>query len=370
MKIFFSAGDPSGDVNCAKVVSALKKKYPDAKLSGLGGPAMQKAGLVSDFDFAKFGKMGYWEVIKTLPFFILAQKKFIENMKRERPEILLCVDFSGFNQRLVLEANKLGIKVLWFIAPMIWVWKRKKYIKFFEKHKAHIACIFPFEPKHWQPEIQSVSFVGNPLLELLDYSALPDKEPINPKEEFTVALLPGSRKQEIENIMPFMLDCALALKILYPKVKIIISKTSYLPEEAYKKTRNFGFEFESDFNKILATANLALVASGTASLQLGLAAVPHIVLYKTSAFTFWLFKRIIKEKRFIGLSNIVVQRSVVPEFIQDEMLQSSVLVAVRAVIENPGKYEKTMQELKSLRSLLGDKKASEEVVKLIEKFME
>ena len=367
MKIFFSAGDVSGDINSAKIVAKIKQKYPDVKFGGLGGPSMQKAGFVSDFEFSKFNKMGYWEVIKNLPFFLSAQKKFIQKMKDEKPDVLICVDFSGFNQKLVVEADKLKIRVIWFIAPMIWVWKKEKYLKFFEKHKAHIACIFPFEPSHWLPRVTSVSFVGNPLLENFDYSAFGLKTPVNPQEKFTLALIPGSREQEVKKILPFMIECAEVLKILYKKIKIIVSKTPQLPQKLYESASENDFEIETDFNKILQEADVALVTSGTASLQVGLAAIPHIVLYKTSPFTFFVFKTIIKKKILIGLSNIVAEKQIVPEFIQDEITREDVVLAARKIFENPSEYENITKELRNLRSMLGDKKTSEEILKLIER---
>ncbi|MCL2844387.1 MAG: lipid-A-disaccharide synthase [Chitinivibrionia bacterium] len=365
MKILFSAGDVSGDNNTAGIIAELKRKYPSAQLSGLGGSAMQAAGFKSDFEFSKFNKMGYWEVIKNLPFFLAAQKKFIQKMRDEKPNALVCVDFSGFNKKLVVEANKLGIPVLWFIAPMIWVWKKEKYLRFFEKYPAHIACIFPFEPKHWSPRVKTVSFVGNPLLENLDWSAIGEKKAINPQAEFTLALIAGSREQEVRKMLPFMTECAKNLKELYPKIKIIVSKAPF-SQDLYECAEGENIEFETDFLKVLQKADFALATSGTASLQLGLAGVGHIVLYKTSPLTFAIFKAIIKKKPLIGLTNIVVEKEIMPEFLQSDMAVENVVGAVQKILENPAEQEKIIAQLRELRGMLGDKKTSVEVVNLIE----
>ena len=365
MKVFFSAGDVSGDINTAKIIAKLKQKYPDIKLSGLGGVAMEKAGFVSDFDFSQFNRMGYAEVIKKLPFFLATQKKFIQKMRDEKPDVLVCVDFSGFNKKLVVEANKLGIRVVWFIAPMIWVWKKEKNLKFFEKYRAYIACILPFELKHWLPRINSVGFVGNPLLEDFDYTSLEEKTAINPRERFTLALIPGSREQEVKKMLPFMIECANILKVLYGEIRVVVSKTAYLPSCLYEIADEL--EFETDFNKILKVADIALVTSGTASLQVGLAAIPNIVLYKTSPLTHLVYMTIVGKKKItVGLSNIVAEKSIVPEFIQDEMLENDVVSAARKIIENPDEYNRITQSLKELRLMFGDKKTSEELVKLID----
>lgn len=371
MKIFFSAGDVSGDMNTAKIIAALKSEYPSAKLWGLGGRQMQKAGFESGFEFSKFNKMGYWEVIKNLPFFMLAQRKFIKKMQEEKPDLLICVDFSGFNQKLVVAAKKLNIKVIWFIAPMIWAWKRKKYIKFFKENPAHIACIFPFEPKYWLPEIKSVSFVGNPLLENSDFVDFTLKKTINPEKPWTLSLIPGSREQEVSKILPFMLDCAVTLKSIYQNsnMRIVVSKMPSLPERLYERAIELGIEVEENYDKVLKQANIALVASGTASLQVGLAGVPHIVLYKTSPLTFAVFKIFIKKKPLIGLSNIISEKEICPEFIQGEMVTENVIVRLQKIIRNPGEYEKITRELQKLRSSLGEKKTSEEMFKLIEKLI-
>ena len=371
MKIFFSAGDVSGDINTAKIIAALKLKYPNAKLCGLGGLQMQKMGFESNFEFSKFNKMGYWEVIKNLPFFLSAQKKFIQKMRDEKPDLLVCVDFSGFNQKLVVEAKKLNIKVIWYIAPMIWVWKREKYIKFFKENPVNIACIFPFEPKHWLPEIKNVCFVGNPLLENSDFAKFPIKKPINLQKPWTLALIPGSREQEVRKILPFMLEVAVTLKVLYrsSNLRIVISKMPSLPEKLYIRAAELGIEVETDYDEVLKQASVAIVASGTASLQVGLAGIPHIVLYKTSPLTFAIFKIFIKKKPLIGLSNIISEKEICPEFIQNEMIDENVIAALQKIISNSKEYEKITLELQKLRFSLGEKKTSEEMLKLIEKLI-
>ena len=371
MKIFFSAGDVSGDINTAKIIADLKAKYPRAELCGLGGLQMQAAGFESFFEFSKFNKMGYWEVLKNLRFFLSAQKKFIQKMKDEKPQLLVCVDFSGFNKKLVVEANKLGIKVLWYIAPMIWVWKRKQYIEFFRKNPAHIACVFPFEPKYWQPEIKSVSFVGNPIFENFDFAKFPPKNPVNLKKTWTLALIPGSREQEVRKILPFMLECAMILRVLYHSVffRIVISKMPNLPHKLYARAEELGVEIECDYDKVMREANVALLTSGTASLQFGLAGVPHIVLYKTSPLTLAMLKMLIKKKPLMGLSNIIAEKEICPEFFQKEMIVEDVVMTLQKIIAKPAEYEKITQELQKLRLSFGEKKASEEIVKLIEELI-
>ena len=375
MKIFFSAGDVSGDINTAKIIADLKAKYPNAELRGLGGTQMQKAGFESFFEFSKFNKMGYWEVLTKLPFFLSAQRKFIRKMKEEKPQLLVCVDFSGFNKKLVVEANKLGIKVLWYIAPMIWIWKRAKYIKFFQENPAHIACVFPFEPKHWQPEIKNASFVGNPILESFDFEQFPKKNAVNPDKPWTLALICGSREQEVRKILPFMLDCVKALKSLCgsgnssENIRLVVSKMPNLPNELYACAQDLGAEIETDYEKIMREADFALLTSGTASLQFGLAGVPHIVLYKTSPLTFTIFRRLIKKKPLIGLANIVAEKEICPEFIQNEMIVENVVDVLLGIVGNSSKYEEITRELQKLRSSLGEKKASEEIVSLIEKLI-
>jgi lipid-A-disaccharide synthase len=249
---------------------------------------------------------------------------------------------------------------------MIWVWKKEKYLKFFEKYKAHIACIFPFEPKYWTPRVKTVSFVGNPLLENLETAAFGEKKLINPQVEFTLALISGSREQEVRKMLPFMIECAKNLKDLYPKIKIVVSKTS-LPQDLYECAAQIqDIEFETDFTKVLQTADFALATSGTASLQLGLAGVGHIVLYKTSPLTFFVFKTIIKKKPLMGLANIVVEKEIMPEFLQSDMTVENVVDAAQKILENTSEQEEITAKLRELRGLLGEKKTSKEVVKLIE----
>jgi lipid-A-disaccharide synthase len=214
--------------------------------------------------------------------------------------------------------------------------------------------------------------VGNPLLENFDYSALKERK-LSPKG-FTLALIPGSRVQEVRKMLPFMIDCALTLKKIYENkglspMRIVVSKTS-LSQKLYESANRFGFEFETDFDKILRNADVALVTSGTASLQVGLAAIPHIVLYKTSSLSFFIYKTIINKKELsIGLSNIVAEKQIVKEFIQNKMVVKDVVESLKEIIENAEEYNKITKNLQTLRFLFGSQKTSDEIVNLIEKIL-
>lgn len=158
------AGDPSGDLHTAPILRRLKELQPDCNLYGIGGPAMQEAGFTALYPFEPFNRMGYAEVIRHLAFFLTVKKQLIAHMKVHRPACLLCVDYSGFNIPMMKAAHALGIPVIWYIAPMVWAWKRKR-AAILARYATHICCIFPFEVPYFKAHTNQVSFVGNPLVE-------------------------------------------------------------------------------------------------------------------------------------------------------------------------------------------------------------
>ena len=165
--IMFVAGDPSGDKHASFVVKRLKDEVPESDIWGIGGPGMQSAGLRTLMPFEPFNRMGFIEVALHISFFLHAKKQLINEMKKNRPDCLVCVDYPGFNMQLMKAASEMKIPVVWYIAPMVWAWKAKR-AQILAENTAHIACIFPFEVCYFKPFTNNVSFVGNPLVEAMN----------------------------------------------------------------------------------------------------------------------------------------------------------------------------------------------------------
>lgn len=369
--VMFVAGDPSGDQNTAPVIHQLRKEIPACECYGIGGPAMQAEGFTAFLPFGEFNRMGYVEVLTHLPFFLSAKKLLIREMKARRPGCVVCVDYSGFNTQIMKAAHGLGIPVLWYIAPKVWAWKKKKHTTNLKKYVTHIAVIFPFEVAILLPYVKDVTFVGNPLVEYIEsrqYTiATVNTVDLRNKEAIRLAVVPGSRLQEIITILPVMIETCQQLREHYPHMSITVSRCSHIPQQTYTKLCGTAVKdfFDGPLEDLFAQSDLALVTSGTATLQTALMGVPMIIMYRTSRITYYLFKTFIKGINHIGLPNIIAQEEIVPECIQDAMTPQNVSGLLQRYIDSPEVYQSVVKKLVSLKQELGNKKPSIEVCRII-----
>lgn len=365
-KIMFIAGDPSGDIHSAPIIKRIIAEYPGAKVRGIGGPSMQKEGFEPLLPFEPFNKMGYWEVAKHLRFFLNAKSFLIDQLKSNHPDLVICVDYPGFNIPFMKAAKKLGIPVLWYIAPMVWAWKKKRAAVLAE-YADHIACIFPFEVDHFKPYTKNVSFVGNPLVEAIDKET---QLPGRPKNKApTVAIVPGSRVQEIEKMLFPMVEAFKIMKQKIPELQVVISKCRGLPDNLFCNLESEGVSFSSEpLNEIMMRADVAIVKSGTATLETALLGIPHVVVYKTSYISYRILKSFVKIN-FIGLPNIISGSEIVPECIQENAEPSVIASKLLPFLQSNDLYCGTVKKLTGLKNLLGEKYPSEAVFALIESIL-
>jgi len=382
--VMFIAGEPSGDLHSSRVIRNIRERCPDAEIWGIGGSAMAAAGLEQVMPFDRFNCMGYVEVLRHLPFFLGAQKKLVGMMKARRPDVLVCVDYSGFNMPMLKKARKLGIPVVWYIAPMVWMWKRKR-AAVLGGLASHIATIFPFEPPYFEPYAAPVTFVGNPLTELLpDFSASGRNFPEH--GEFRIALIPGSRGQEIKNMLTPMLDAASMLRQKHPRVKITVSRFSRFDESVFSEATRRGFElFTGPISELLQRSDLAFITSGTATLETALMGVPMVITYRTSPLSYAIYEHFIQKNNagrpgaanstcmgrslpswfHIGLPNIIANKTIVPECVQNNATAENLYEKADKFLSEPAYWEETVKNLSVLRSQLGAKKPSAEVAEIV-----
>lgn len=363
--IMIIAGDPSGDIHAAPIIRQLYTIDPSVEIWGIGGSQMVNEGFTSLMPFESFNKMGFIEVISHLPFFLNAKKRLIGEMKIRKPDCLVCVDYPGFNMPMMKASQSLGIPVVWYIAPMVWAWKQKR-AAILGKCAAHIACIFPFEVEYFLPYTNKVSFVGNPTVESGDFD-IKNRPSVN-NNSFSIAIIPGSREQEVKRLLKPMLEAFSILKSEFPFVTATVSRFSSLKESLF----NIVSEYEGVITKntpiqdILKFSDCAIVTSGTATLETALSGVPMVISYKTSLLTYSLAKLLVKIK-FIGLPNIIAKKEIVPECVQNEMNSQMVASKVRKFITDKEYYKTTVDELTKLKELLGAQKPSIEVANIIKK---
>lgn len=366
VSVMIIAGEPSGDHHAAPVIEKLKKYNPDLTFWGIGGPAMTSQGFEAVMPFAPFNKMGFIEVARHLPFFLSAKSRIIRMMKERRPDVVVCVDYPGFNMMILKDARKLNIPVVWYIAPMVWAWKRKR-AEVLGALASHIAVIFPFEVKYFQPFEAPVSYVGNPLTESICKDGLtcfPERK--YPKGEIELAIVPGSRPQEIKHMLGPMLDAAQLLKQEFPQLKVSVSRFSGLDQSLFDQVqqhRDFRL-FSGPLRDQLKNSHIALVTSGTASLETALLGIPQVIAYRTSVLTYTIFKKLVKTP-FIGLPNIIADCCVAPECIQNEAEPRVMALKLQHLLSEPKYYRKAVDDLSTLKQRLGDGSPSSNVAEII-----
>jgi lipid-A-disaccharide synthase len=378
LNIMFVAGDPSGDEHASAVIKRLREILPDARLFGVGGPCMQEAGFEALLPFGPFNRMGIAEVLLHLPFFLKAKSFLIKQLRNIRPAVLVCVDYPGFNIPLMKAARRLGIPVVWYIVPQVWAWKKKR-AAVLGNHASFIAVVFPFEKDYFSQYPAPVEFVGHPLVELLDREQPAVRGTRRPALEkdgpVRLALVPGSRPQEVAHLLPPMMDAANILKREYPGLTVTVSRSRGLDPGLFAAhARRFEKCFPGAMTvsmerlpALLRESDCALVTSGTATLQAALCEVPLVVAYKTSGATYSLLKSMIRLP-YIGLPNIVAGERIVPECIQHDATGEKLAAEVRRFIEEKEHYTATVQKLAQLRARLGGKKSSMEVASAIRTF--
>jgi lipid-A-disaccharide synthase len=314
MKYFIIAGEKSGDMHASHLCEEIFKNDVSAKIIGWGGESMEAKGVKILKNYTELAFMGFWEVIKNL-FSILGFLKLVKKQIEDfQPDVLILVDYAGFNLKIAKWAKKENLKTAYYIAPKAWAWQASR-AKLLQKYVDLLLVIFPFEKPFFEKYSIKTVFVGNPLFDQIKYF----KKDSNFKEKYEldkkpiIALLPGSRKQEIEKMLIQMSKLA---KVM-PDFQYVVAGVSDFDAEFYF---SFGHDFKLIFNKtydILAHATAAIVTSGTATLETALFKVPQVVVYRTSNISYQIAKRLVKIK-YISLVNLVGDKAIVKELIQDE----------------------------------------------------
>lgn len=349
--IFLSAGEPSGDLHGAALARALRRRWPDARLLGLAGPRMQSAGVEPIAPFDRLALMGFVEVIRHLPFFLRLLRHAGKVLMEARVDLVIPIDYPGFNLRLARRAAGRGIPVLYYIAPQVWAWHRSRAATL-GALTDRIAVILPFEESLFRAYGADARFVGHPLLDWPD--------PVESRERFCaalgldparriLALFPGSRNQEVErHLDPFV---AAARRVVEARwhVQPVIARSTDVEEGAYGGAP---FPLTEDGRSLLAHAHVALVKSGTTTLEAALAGVPMVIAYRTHPATYWLARRLV-DVEHVGLVNLVAGRRIAPELLQDEATPRALAESLLPLVDEGPAREDALRGLRSVKDALG-----------------
>ena len=368
--ILIVAGEVSGDLHAAKVVRAVKKLSPEITFWGIGGDDLKAEGVELLQHTDQMSVMGIIEVLKQYRFFKGVLKQVLSEVDQRKPNAVLLVDYPGFNLRLAEELKKRGVKVYYYISPKVWAWNKKRIPKMAAVID-RLMVIFPFEVDVFKDTDLQVDFVGNPLVDQIDEFLASEEIALPWPSGRRIALLPGSRKQEIERILPTMLEAAKKLEAQFSNLSFMIATPNKRIEGVVKDQLSRCIERPSHLSvicgnarELMRQAEAAVVTSGTATLETALIGTPHVLVYKTSAFTYWFAKTVVKIAH-IGLVNIVAGRTVCPELIQQEASSEKLANETARLMEDTPERKAMLDGYEEVRRLLGTKKAAENVAAIL-----
>lgn len=371
-RIVIVAGEESGDLHAAKLIKQLKSTHPQIEISGIGGNHMQEAGAELIFDLARYGVTGFTEIIRYLKVIRQAFQAIKLHLQQQKPDLLILVDYPGFNLRLAKYAKKnLGLKIIYYISPQIWAWKAKR-IHLIKECVDTMAVILPFEKPLYEQAKVPVHFVGHPLVEQMAHAAnsLATREKLGlPANKSIIALLPGSRTNEIERHMPILKETVYLLQMQNPDLHFVIPiATTIDPQKImnYFPTNSTKISFvQGKALDCMAVADFVVVASGTASLECALLEKPMCIIYKSSFLTYLAAMALIRVK-FLGLCNLLVNRMMIAEFLQYDCNPIELSKYIAHVYQQPDKAKKITQQLSAFKTSLSQEQSDCTLANLIE----
>jgi lipid-A-disaccharide synthase len=369
MNYFIIAGEASGDLHGSELVKALKKQNPDAGFKGWGGDLMAKEGVEISQHYKSASFMGFKEVISNLPAIFRNLKRCKREIAASKPDAVILIDYPGFNLRIAEFTKKAGIKTIYYISPQVWAWKASRVEKI-KKYVDLMLVILPFEKAFYEKYNYPVSFVGHPLLDVIDAYRTDLPEAFRKKhgldEREIVAILPGSRKQEIKKKLPVMS----ALQDDFKDYQFVVAGAPGIDEAFYEPyIAKYSIKvIRDDTLALLANAKAALVTSGTATLETALMGVPEVVCYKGSKISFWIGRMLVNIK-YISLVNLIMDQEVVKELIQSELNVRSLRQELNKLLNDESYVEEMKANYHLLRKKLGGAGASERAAKEIDKFI-
>jgi lipid-A-disaccharide synthase len=357
--VMIVAGEASGDMHGANLVREMLKINPALSFYGIGGNKLKEEGVQLLASASGMAVVGLTEVVSKLGKILKIMGMMKRSLDERRPDLVILIDYPDFNLRLANAAKKRGIKVFYYISPQVWAW-RKGRIGQIKKTVDKMAVILPFEVDTYGREGFAVNYVGHPLLDMvkLNYS----KQELRKKfglagDKITIGIMPGSRPSEVKKLMPELMRAAEILKNEMPDVQFVLPLADTLEEatvtDIISKFKVKVKIISGHTYDVISCADLALVASGTATLETGLLGVPMIIVYKISLLSYFIGRLIVDVKN-IGLVNIIAGKTIVPELIQGDACGERIAREALAILKNEGKKQEIIKELEAIRAKLGE----------------
>ena len=361
MRIMISCGEASGDLYAGALAAEIRSREPAAELFGFGGPRLRAAGARLVGDFTRFSVTGLTEALRVIPRSLAMIRRLVDAARDQRPDVFVAIDFPDFNFRLVRALDRLGIPVVYYVSPQLWAWRSGR-MQTMQRHVTKVLVIFPFEEAIYRTARVDATFVGHPLVDLAragqprssflrDRGLVPDAP--------TVALLPGSRRNELERIVPVMVEALPLIRARVPDVQFTVACAPNLPDVQFaplmREDRLVLVHDRSD--DVIASSDVAVTASGTATVQCALHERPMVVVYRLSPLTYHLGKPFVKVNTY-AMPNLVAGRTIVPELIQDGLTPARVAEETVSFLTDRQRHAQTREALRRVREQLGTPGAS------------
>lgn len=375
-KIMIMSGEASGDLHGANLAREIWKQEPAIAIYGVGSKQMQGAGIRMLADASEISVVGITEALTHLGVIYRVYAALKRFLKQERPDLLVLIDFPDFNIMLGKAARKLGIPVLYYISPQVWVW-RKGRIKTIAGMVKAMIVVFPFEVPLYEKAGVDVRFLGHPLVDV----ARSDLTREQAKSAFgldtsrrTIAVLPGSRRSELTHLLPDILAAVKILASRFPDLQFILPVAPTLDQNFVRTfVEQCGVPVQLIEGRVydaLKASDAAIVASGTATLETGLMAVPMVIVYRISAITYFVLRRLVHAGlQHVGLVNIIADERLVPELIQERSTPQHMADAVARMLDEPVYYERIRKGLEGVRKRLGDAGASRRAASVVREML-
>ena len=374
MKYYIISGEASGDLHGSNLIKELKTLDNNCEFRAWGGDLMQKQGAKIVKHYRDLAFMGFAEVVKNLSTIKKNMKFCVADVKKYNPDVLILVDYPGFNLRIAKKLYGSGIKIFYYISPTIWAWHKSR-IKTIRKYIDKMFVILPFEKEFYKQLGYNVDYVGSPVKDAVckyidskkDYTLQNFISDNNLSENKKIAILPGSRKQEIEKILPVMLN---TIKN-FNNLEFIIAAAPSFNKDYFLQNFNIPDNVKILHDKtydILRFADSALVASGTATLETALFDTPQVVCYKTSGLTYFIAKNLVNIK-YISLVNLIMDKSVIKELIQNNLTTETLSTELNNLINNNNYRNNIFADYNELNKKIGEKGSSKRLAELIIKYL-
>jgi lipid-A-disaccharide synthase len=369
LRIALVAGEASGDILGAGLMRALKVQHPAVEFIGVGGPLMEAEGLVSYFPMERLSVMGLVEVLGRLRELLARRKKLVGDLVAEKPDVFIGIDAPDFNLNIELKLRQAGIKTVHYVSPSVWAWRQKRVLKIREGCDLMLT-LFPFEAKFYEEKGVPVRFVGHSLADAIPLEAdrAAARAELGLPDGPLVALMPGSRGGEVGRLGELFLDTAQRLRAMRPGVRFVMPCAS--PQrraqlEAMLAGRDLPLTLlDGQSHLALAACNAVLIASGTATLEALLYKRPMVVAYRLAPLTFWILKRMVKSP-YVSLPNLLAQRLLVPELLQDDATVEALAQTLSPLIEGGEEQTRGFDEIHRTLRLDASNQAADAVLKLI-----